>query len=99
MTLTDSDPAIVVEGLRKAYGDRRALTGLDLTVPRGTVHGLLGPNGAGKTTCVRILATLLRHDGGRAQVAGFDVMRQPDEVRYRIGLLGQYAAVDEDLSG
>ncbi|QLH22650.1 ATP-binding cassette domain-containing protein [Streptomyces sp. Rer75] len=107
--MADSDPAIVVEGLRKTYGAQRAgakrvggkpaLAGLDLTVPSGTVHAVLGPNGAGKTTCVRILATLLRHDGGRAEVAGYDVLRHPDEVRHRIGLLGQHAAVDEELSG
>ncbi|MEV0262921.1 ATP-binding cassette domain-containing protein [Streptomyces sp. NPDC050617] len=90
---------IVVEGLRKTYGDKPALDGVDLTVPRGTVHGLLGPNGAGKTTVVRILATLLRQDGGRAEVAGFDVRRDADAVRHRIGLLGQHAAVDEELSG
>ncbi|GAA2346489.1 daunorubicin resistance protein DrrA family ABC transporter ATP-binding protein [Streptomyces cuspidosporus] len=96
---THSEPAIVVEGLRKAYRGQWALAGLDLTVPYGTVHALLGPNGAGKTTSVRILSTLLRHDGGRAEVAGYDVLRHPDEVRYRIGLLGQHAALDECLSG
>ncbi|KAK1180264.1 ATP-binding cassette domain-containing protein [Streptomyces sp. NBS 14/10] len=94
-----NQPAIVVEGLRKAYRGRAALAGLDLIVPYGMVHALLGPNGAGKTTSVRILSTLLRHDGGRAEVAGFDVRRHPDEVRYRIGLLGQHAALDEGLSG
>ncbi|WP_229399740.1 ATP-binding cassette domain-containing protein [Micromonospora okii] len=87
------------EGLGKRYGPTRALDSFDLAVPTGTVHGLLGPNGAGKTTAVRILATLLRFDAGRATVAGFDVARQPDEVRARIGLTGQYAAVDETLSG
>ncbi|MEU9964010.1 ATP-binding cassette domain-containing protein [Streptomyces malaysiensis] len=97
--MADSDSAIVVEGLRKTYRDKQALAGLDLTVPQGTVHAVLGPNGAGKTTCVRILATLLRHDGGRAEVAGYDVLRDPDQVRYRIGLVGQHAAVDEELSG
>ncbi|MER0241322.1 ATP-binding cassette domain-containing protein [Streptomyces sp. HSW2009] len=97
--MADHDHAIVVEGLRKDYGAHRALDGLDLRVERGTVRGVLGPNGAGKTTSVRILATLLRQDGGRAEVAGFDVLRQPDEVRYRIGLLGQHAALDEELSG
>ncbi|MEU8569422.1 ATP-binding cassette domain-containing protein [Streptomyces pathocidini] len=90
---------MAVEGLRKRYGDTWALDGLDLTVPAGTVHGVLGPNGAGKTTAVRVLSTLLRPDGGRAEVAGFDVLRRPREVRYRIGLLGQHAAVDEELSG
>ncbi|MDT3396483.1 ATP-binding cassette domain-containing protein [Streptomyces sp. B1866] len=92
-------PAIAVRGLRKAYGGRPALDGLDLTVPYGTVRAVLGPNGAGKTTCVRILSTLLRPDGGRAEVAGYDVAREPREVRRRIGLLGQHAAVDEGLSG
>ncbi|MFF7180231.1 ATP-binding cassette domain-containing protein [Streptomyces sp. NPDC008121] len=91
--------AIVVEGARKRYGDKRALDGLDLAVGAGTVHGLLGPNGAGKTTTVRMLATLLRHDEGRARVAGFDVRTQADQVRRRIGLLGQHAAVDEELGG
>ncbi|HEX2315384.1 MAG TPA: ATP-binding cassette domain-containing protein, partial [Thermomonospora sp.] len=95
----DPEPVIVAEGLRKTYGTKRALDGLDLSVPGGTVHGLLGPNGAGKTTFVRVLATLLRPDGGRALVAGVDVVRRPTEVRRRIGLLGQHAAVDEDLSG
>jgi ABC-2 type transport system ATP-binding protein len=90
---------ITTEGLRKRYGDRAALDGLDLTVATGTVCGLLGPNGAGKTTAVRILTTLLRADGGRAEVAGFDVAREPDRVRESIGLVGQHAAVDEALSG
>ncbi|KIR65863.1 daunorubicin resistance protein DrrA family ABC transporter ATP-binding protein [Micromonospora haikouensis] len=91
--------AIAAEGLRKRYGDIPALDGFDLRVRPGTVCGLLGPNGAGKTTAVRILSTLLRHDSGRAEVAGFDVARQPDQVRHRIGLVGQRAAVDEVLSG
>ncbi|MFE7646204.1 ATP-binding cassette domain-containing protein [Streptomyces phaeoluteigriseus] len=91
--------AVHAEGLRKRYGDKLALDGFDLAVREGTVHGLLGPNGAGKTTAVRILATLLRLDGGRATVAGLDVARQPREVRARIGLTGQYAAVDEVLTG
>ncbi len=91
--------AIVAEGLRKRYGDKAALDGLDLTVARGTVHGVLGPNGAGKTTAVRILTTLLRPDEGRAEVAGHDVVRQAYDVRLRIGLLGQHAALDEELSG
>ncbi|MBM0207428.1 ATP-binding cassette domain-containing protein [Micromonospora sp. STR1s_5] len=90
---------VVAEGLGKRYGATRALDTFDLTVPPGTVHGLLGPNGAGKTTAVRILTTLLRFDAGRATVAGYDVLRRPDEVRARIGLTGQYAAVDEILSG
>jgi ABC-2 type transport system ATP-binding protein len=91
--------AIVVEGVRKRYGDKRALDGLDLTVARGTVHGVLGPNGAGKTTAVRVMATLLRHDEGVVRVAGHDVRTQAGEVRRRIGLLGQHAAVDEELGG
>ncbi|MDT0270415.1 ATP-binding cassette domain-containing protein [Streptomyces sp. DSM 44915] len=91
--------AISAEGIRKRYGDTQALDGFDLTVAEGTVHGLLGPNGAGKTTAVRTLATLSRITEGRATVCGFDVAGQPDEVRARIGLTGQYAAVDETLSG
>jgi ABC-2 type transport system ATP-binding protein len=94
-----SDNAIEAEGLIRRFGAVEALAGVDLTVPRGTVLGLLGPNGAGKTTAVRILTTLLRPDGGRALVAGFDVVRQAAQVRYRIGLLGQHTAVDEVLSG
>jgi ABC-2 type transport system ATP-binding protein len=91
--------AVTAEGLEKRYGDKRALAGFDLAVERGTVHGLLGPNGAGKTTAVRVLATLLRFDGGRARVAGIDVRSAPRQVRRRIGLTGQYAAVDEVLTG
>lgn len=91
--------AIVVDGVRKRYGDKHALDGLDLTVGRGTVHGVLGPNGAGKTTAVRIMSTLLRHDEGRVEVAGLDVRERAGEVRRRIGLLGQHAAVDEELGG
>ncbi|MBA2555880.1 MAG: ATP-binding cassette domain-containing protein [Chloroflexi bacterium] len=95
--------AITAEGLVKIYRTRksevRALDGLDLTVAEGAVLGLLGPNGAGKTTTVRILATLLRPDAGRATVAGFDVVRQAQELRSVIGLSGQYAAVDENLTG
>ena len=91
--------AIVVEGLVKRFGGTTALAGVDLTVAEGTVLGLLGPNGAGKTTVVRILTTLLRPDGGRVEVAGVDVLRDPDAVRSSIGLTGQYAAVDEYLTG
>ncbi|MFE9813513.1 ATP-binding cassette domain-containing protein [Streptomyces sp. NPDC005773] len=94
-----SDDAIVVEGVHKRYGTKRALAGLDLTVARSTVHAVLGPNGAGKTTAVRILSTLLRYDEGRVEVAGYDVRQRPGEVRRRIGLLGQNAAVDEQLGG
>ena len=90
---------IWAEGLVKTYGRNKALDGLDLAVPEGTVLGLLGPNGAGKTTAVRILATLLDFDAGRAEVAGFDVSRSAAQVRARIGLSGQYAAVDEYLTG
>ncbi|MET8465661.1 ATP-binding cassette domain-containing protein [Micromonospora zamorensis] len=97
--MTTRDDAIVADGLRKRYRDRYALDGFDLRVRQGTVCGLLGPNGAGKTTSVRILSTLLRLDEGRAEVAGFDVTRQPDRVRYRIGLVGQNPALDEALSG
>lgn len=91
--------AIVVEGVHKRFGEKRALDGLGFAVRGGTVHGVLGPNGAGKTTAVRVLTTLLRYDGGRAEVAGFDVRSQAAEVRRRIGLLGQHAAVDEKLGG
>ncbi|MFI7675544.1 ATP-binding cassette domain-containing protein [Actinophytocola sp. NPDC049390] len=91
-------PTIVAEGLRKRFGDKTALDGLDLTVEAGAVHGVLGPNGAGKTTAVRILTTLLKLDDGHAEVAGFDVMTRADQVRAHIGLVGQNAAVDEVLS-
>ncbi|MEU6619611.1 ATP-binding cassette domain-containing protein [Streptomyces litmocidini] len=94
-----SSEAVLVEGARKRYGRKDALDGLDLAVGRGTVHGLLGPNGAGKTTTVRILATLLRHDEGMVRVAGHDVRTGAREVRRRIGLLGQHAALDEELGG
>jgi ABC-2 type transport system ATP-binding protein len=94
-----SGPAVRVEGLEKAYGKTRALRGLDLIAEAGSILGILGANGAGKTTTIRILATLLRPDAGRAEVAGFDVVRNRDEVRARIGLTGQYAAVDELLTG
>ena len=93
------DVAISVTRLTKSFGDVRALTGVDLEVARGTVLGLLGPNGAGKTTVVRILATLLKPDAGTAQVTGLDVVRDAAKLRERIGLAGQYAAVDENLTG
>ena len=91
--------SIRAEGLVKSFGEVHALAGVDLQVATGTVLGLLGPNGAGKTTAVRILTTLLRPDAGHAEVAGVDVVRQPQEARRRIGLAGQYAAVDENLTG
>ena len=91
--------AIYAEGLVKTFGDVRALDGVDLDVPEGTVLGLLGPNGAGKTTTVRCLTTLLRPDSGSAVVAGIDVLKHPDAVRRSIGLSGQFAAVDEYLTG
>ena len=90
---------VVVEGLIKRFGSFVALGGVDFVVPEGTVVGLLGPNGAGKTTVIRILSTLLRPDGGRARVAGYDVVRESQHVRAVIGLTGQFAAVDEDLTG
>ena len=93
------EPIISVEGVTRAYGDIQALAGVDLQVQEGTVLGLLGPNGAGKTTLVRVLTTLLQPDGGRATVAGLDVVADAQALRTQIGLAGQYAAVDEDLTG
>jgi ABC-2 type transport system ATP-binding protein len=94
-----SEAAIIAEGLEKSYGKVRALRGVDLQAAQGSVLGLLGPNGAGKTTAVRILTTLLAADAGRARVAGLDVRTQAKQLRSKIGLAGQYAAVDENLSG
>ena len=91
--------AVEAEGLRKRFGSTEAVRGLDLTVAAGSIYGLLGPNGAGKTTAVRILATLVRPDGGRAAVFGHEVVRDPAAVRRRIALAGQAASVDEDLTG
>jgi ABC-2 type transport system ATP-binding protein len=95
----DRDAAITVRGLAKSFGEVRALDGVDLEVATGTVLGLLGPNGAGKTTLVRVLTTLLAPDAGSARVVGFDVVRDAARLRHRIGLAGQYAAVDEHLTG
>jgi ABC-2 type transport system ATP-binding protein len=92
-------PAVVAEGLVKSFGKTKALCGVDFDVERGQILGVLGPNGAGKTTAVRILTTLLRPDAGRAVVDGIDVLEEPQRARARIGLTGQYAAVDEALSG
>ncbi|MDT9591770.1 ATP-binding cassette domain-containing protein [Nocardioides zeae] len=97
--MTTSPPAIEAHGLVKTFGENRAVDGVDLTVAPGTVYGLLGPNGAGKTTTVKLLATLLRPDGGEARVFGHDVAREADRVRSLISLTGQYASVDEDLTG
>src|SRR5580704_17133293 len=97
--LDSAVPAVRVEGVVKRFGATVALDGAELEVPRGMVFGLLGPNGAGKTTLVRILATLLAPDGGRAEVLGHDVVRQPSAVRGLLGLTGQFAAVDELLTG
>ncbi|RFU38561.1 ATP-binding cassette domain-containing protein, partial [Actinomadura logoneensis] len=94
-----SDLAIETSGLVKTFGETRAVDGVDLAVRPGTVHGFLGPNGAGKTTTIRVLATLLRPDSGTARVCGHDVVREAAAVRARIGLTGQFASVDEDLSG
>ena len=91
--------AIHAEGLRKRFGTTQALDGVDLAAQQGTVLGVLGPNGAGKTTAVRILATLLQADAGHATIGGYDVQRQPHLVRQTVGLTGQYASVDEDLTG
>src|SRR6266849_3955948 len=92
-------PAIRVQSVVKRFGSTTALAGVDLEVPEGTVFGLLGPNGAGKTTAVRVLATVLKPDGGRAEVLGHDVVREAEAVRRRIGLAGQNAAVDPNLTG
>src|SRR5947209_9618230 len=90
--------AIVAAGLRKAYGDKTVLDGIDLHVPAGTVFSLLGPNGAGKTTTVQILSTLIRADAGQVRVAGHDLAAEPDGVRSAIGVTGQFSAVDKLLT-
>src|SRR5438874_7003377 len=94
-----TETAILVEGLTKRFGDVTALGGIDFDVPAGTVFGLLGPNGAGKTTAVRVLSTVIGPDGGRAEVLGYDVVREAETVRQLIGLAGQFAAVDPNLTG
>ncbi|BBC34755.1 Daunorubicin resistance ABC transporter, ATP-binding protein [Streptomyces graminofaciens] len=99
MSAQTSGLAIETAGLVKTFGETRAVDGVDLAVPAGTVYGVLGPNGAGKTTTVKMLATLLRPDAGEAHVFGHDVVREADEVRGRVSLTGQYASVDEDLTG
>ncbi|WP_405894914.1 ATP-binding cassette domain-containing protein [Streptomyces sp. NBC_00104] len=99
MSAQTSGLAIETAGLVKTFGETRAVDGVDLAVPAGTVYGVLGPNGAGKTTTVKMLATLLRPDGGEAHVFGHDVVSEADEVRGRVSLTGQYASVDEDLTG
>ncbi|MEY9487467.1 ABC-2 type transport system ATP-binding protein [Streptomyces calvus] len=99
MSTQTSGLAIETAGLVKTFGETRAVDGVDLAVPTGTVYGVLGPNGAGKTTTVKMLATLLRPDGGEAHVFGHDIVREADEVRGRVSLTGQYASVDEDLTG
>src|ERR1041385_7476876 len=93
------DLAVETDGLVKTFGATRAVDGVNLATPRGSVYGVLGPNGAGKTTTIRILATLLRPDGGTARVLGHDVVREAAAVRRRVSLTGQFASVDEDLTG
>lgn len=97
--MNDRRIAIETDGLRKSFGDTLAVDGIDLRIPRGTVYGLLGPNGAGKTTIIRMLATLLRPDAGTATVLGHDVVTQAPAVRAKVSLTGQYASIDEDLTG
>jgi ABC-2 type transport system ATP-binding protein len=96
---TSSPLAVEAAGLEKSFGETRAVAGVDLTVPQGSVYGVLGPNGAGKTTTIRMLATLLRPDGGWARVLGHDVLAEPDAVRRHVSLTGQMASVDEELTG
>ena len=97
--MSEKSPAVAARGLVKTYGENRALDGLDLTIQRGQVFGFLGPNGAGKTTTIRILATLTRPDGGTARVLGHDVLTEADAIRSRVALTGQFASLDEDLTG
>src|ERR687894_1395152 len=99
MTTPHSPLAIEATGLVKTFGETRAVDGVDLAVPRGSVYGVLGPNGAGKTTTIRMLATLLRPDEGEARVLGYDIVNEADAVRSAVSLTGQLASVDEDLTG
>jgi ABC-2 type transport system ATP-binding protein len=99
MTTTSSQPAIAAVGLRKSFGDKLVLDGIDLNVPAGTIFALLGPNGAGKTTAVQILSTLIGADGGEVRVGGHDLAREPDAIRSLIGVTGQFSAVDNLLTG
>jgi ABC-2 type transport system ATP-binding protein len=99
MTTTSSQPAIAAVGLRKSFGDKLVLDGIDLHVPAGTIFALLGPNGAGKTTAVQILSTLIGADGGEVRVGGHDLAREPDAIRSLIGVTGQFSAVDNLLTG
>ncbi|WP_307167015.1 ATP-binding cassette domain-containing protein [Streptomyces rishiriensis] len=99
MSVGEDHPAIEAHGLVKVYGEKRALDGIDLTIRRGQVFGFLGPNGAGKTTTIRILATLTRPDGGTARVLGHDVLTETDAIRARVAMTGQFASLDEDLTG
>ncbi|MGW7820226.1 ATP-binding cassette domain-containing protein [Streptomyces puniciscabiei] len=98
-SLGGDHPAVEAHGLVKSYGDKRALDGIDLTIPRGEVFGFLGPNGAGKTTTIRILATLTRPDSGTARILGHDVVTEAGEIRTRVAVTGQFASLDEDLTG
>src|SRR6187551_1443826 len=91
--------AIETIDLQKRYGETRAVDGIDLSIPRGSVYGLLGPNGAGKTTTIRMLTTLIKPDGGSARVLGHDLVKEAEEVRAKVGVTGQFASVDEDLTG
>src|SRR2546421_9794853 len=99
MTTTTPPPALKATGLRKSFGKKTVLDGIDLDIAEGTTFSLLGPNGAGKTTTVQILSTLLRADAGEIHVAGFDLAREPDAVRAAIGVTGQFSAVDALLTG
>lgn len=99
MSEATRSPAVQTRGLVKRFGDNTAVDGVDLSIPRGGIYGVLGPNGAGKTTVIRMLATLLRPDGGQAQVLGHDVFAEPAVIREKIALTGQFASLDEDLTG